>query len=277
MECGLSRAAVYRLVERGQLHPLYRGVFMVGHARIVDHGRLIGALLAAGPTAWLSHRTAAAVYGLRALNVRRIELTVPGTSTRRLPGLELHRATRPPFNGEVRQRNGLRVSSVARMLVELAPREKPTELNRLITVAARKGLLNIEQLAEALRRHRHRPGIAKLRAAAKDYLPRDDRKSELERAFDRELPRHPDIPQPLRNIHIDIWEIDCYWPQERVALELDGRPYHVAVADIEKDRVKDAKLLGMGIAPMRITDRRWEYDRAGAMDDLRALLELRAT
>ena len=57
-----------------------------------------------------------------------------------------------------------------------------------------------------------------------------------------------------------------------MAVELDGRPYHVAVRDLEKDRYKDAKLLGMGISPLRITDRRLESDADGALGDLRVLL-----
>ena len=71
-----------------------------------------------------------------------------------------------------------------------------------------------------------------------------------------------------------MWEIDCWWPQQRVAVELDGRPYHVAVKDMERDRIKDTKLQLMGIKPMRVTDSRWEYDRAGVYDDLRNLLQL---
>jgi len=59
-----------------------------------------------------------------------------------------------------------------------------------------------------------------------------------------------------------------------VALELDGRPYHVTVKDMEKDRIKDTKLQRIGIRPMRVTDYRFEHDRRGVLDDLCALLQL---
>jgi very-short-patch-repair endonuclease len=78
----------------------------------------------------------------------------------------------------------------------------------------------------------------------------------------------------LRNMHIDDWEIDCWWPEQRVALELDGRAYHVAVRDMERDRLKDTKLQIMGIKPMRVTGDRWDLDRAGVRSDLLALLQL---
>jgi hypothetical protein len=59
-----------------------------------------------------------------------------------------------------------------------------------------------------------------------------------------------------------------------VALELDGRDYHTAVQEMERDRLKDTKLQIMGIKPMRVTDVRWDLDRAGVHRDLLALLEL---
>jgi hypothetical protein len=160
------------------------------------------------------------------------------------------------------------------MLIELAPSESSGELDRLITAAVRKGILDLAKMHAALTRHARRPGLAKLKGALKDYSPKPDRKSGLEIAFDKLLARHPEIPQPQRNIHIDGWEIDCYWPEQRLAVELDGRPYHVAVKDIERDRRKDAKLLGVGIRVMRITDSRFEHDPLGALYDLLASLGL---
>jgi very-short-patch-repair endonuclease len=78
----------------------------------------------------------------------------------------------------------------------------------------------------------------------------------------------------LRNVHIDGWEIDGWWPEQRVVLELDGRAYHTAVQDMERDRLKDTKLQILGIKPMRVTGDRWDLDRAGVRSDLLALLEL---
>jgi hypothetical protein len=160
------------------------------------------------------------------------------------------------------------------MLIELAPRESRRELERLITQAIRKSILNLEKMQVVLSRHDRHPGTASLKAALADYLPRPDRKSSLERAFDEVLAKHPEIPPPHRNVYIEGWEIDCYWPEQRLAVELDGRPYHVAVRDLERDRVKDAKLLRVGIRVLRITDSRFELDQIGALGDLLAALGL---
>ena len=249
-------------------------MFAVGHSGLVDHAYLIAALLAAGDRSFLSHRTAAAVWGLRVVAIKAIEVTIPAGAGGQRDRLIIHGTRQYPHPDEVVVRNGVRVSSVARLLIELAPRERPQELDRLITQAARKGILQLDRVEEALARHRRRPGSNRLKAALRGYRPRPDRRSNLEIAFDELLEQNPDIPPPLRNVVIEGWEIDCYWPERRVAVELDGRPYHVAVRDIEKDRYKDAKLLGMQIKPLRITDRRLEVDPRGALDDLRVLLQL---
>lgn len=74
---------------------------------------------------------------------------------------------------------------------------------------------------------------------------------------------------------VDDWELDNYWPQYGLDVEPDGRPYHIAVRDIEKDRYRDAKLLTRGIQTLRFTDFRIEYDLAGCLDDIRGVMKLR--
>ena len=72
-----------------------------------------------------------------------------------------------------------------------------------------------------------------------------------------------------------MWEIDRFWPPHRLAVELDGRPYHVAANAMERDRIKDAFLLRQGITPLRFTDFRVEHDLPGILRDLCHFLELR--
>jgi hypothetical protein len=271
---GINRRQIARREKNGELHPMYPDVWAVGHRSVSPLGHLIAGILSCGPDSFLSHRTAAAVHGLRAINTRAVELTVVAGRTRRRDGLIVHRTTHHPAPGEVRRRGLLQFSSVPRMLVELAKTESDTELDRLITLAVRRRLLNIDAVEAAIVRHQRRPGLGRLQRALGRYRPQPDRKSELERDFDRWLAAHPEIPEPQRNVHINGWEIDCWWPEHRVALELDGRPYHVAATDMERDRLKDTKLQRIGIKPMRVTDARWECDRRGVHDDLRALLQL---
>ena len=63
-------------VRRGWLHPLYRAVYAVGHRPAMREARWMGAVLAGGPGAVLSHGTAGAHWGLSASGGP-IEVTAP--------------------------------------------------------------------------------------------------------------------------------------------------------------------------------------------------------
>jgi hypothetical protein len=238
---------------------------------------LLAALLSAGPHSFLSHRTVGGGVGSRTINLHRVELTIPGTGGRRRAGLTVHRTQTEPHPDDVRSHKELRVSSVPRLLVELArdpAGARPAgdgrgpEALRLDTRHGRRAL------EAALQRHEGFPGMTRLRPVLAAYRRTEDHKSMLELAFDEFLGRHPEIPSPARNIHIDGWEIDRCWPERRLVVELDGRPYHVAAQDMEKDRIKDAALQRLGYSPIRFTDFRFEHDLPGILQDLHHFLGL---
>jgi hypothetical protein len=209
------------------------------------------------------------------MNLRAIEVTVVGTSARKHEGLIVHRTRTPPHRNEVQTRYGLRISSVPRALIDQSARETPQELLRLITEAVRKGILSFASMEEALNRHTHRPGIKTLKDVYERYRPGPDRKSQLEHSFDTYAATDPRIPPYEKNVHMAPYEFDCYWPAQAVILELDGRPYHRALQDRDNDNAKDIWIQRHRLNGLRVSDFRWEHDRAGAIDDLLGLLELR--
>src|SRR5258706_16040131 len=81
-DLGLVSEAVTRRVRAGRLHRLYRGVYAVGHTNVSQHGRWLAAVLACGPGAVLSHRSAAALWEIRPQSSGPIQLTVPGSTGR---------------------------------------------------------------------------------------------------------------------------------------------------------------------------------------------------
>lgn len=274
-ELGFTHRQVRRRVERGFLYPKHRGVYAVGHPKLTARGELRAALLACGDTAFLSGRTALADCGLRAMNLHAIEVTVVADHTPTHKGLCVHRTSNPPHHSEVQTRYGLRVASVPRALIDVAARETPEELLRLITEAVRKGILNFAAMEEALARHARRPGVKTLKDVYERYRPGPDRKSQLERSFDRYAASDPRIPPYEKNVRMGRYEFDCYWPAHAVILELDGRPYHRALQDRDNDNAKDIWIQRHRLNGLRVSDFRWEHDRAGAIEDLLGLLELR--
>lgn len=273
---GFTADEVAGFVSHGDLRPLHRGVYADGRTRLSDDAHLKAALLTIHGNAWLAGRTAAAVWGLRAVSLVQIEVCVVASSTPKHRGLLVHRVSEPPARSAIKRRRGLRLSSVARMLLEVARYAASDELDALIEAATRRDVLNFTEMEATLDLHRREPGTGKLKRALAGYRPMPKRKSGLEQSFDRWLLNHPEIPEPQRNVKFaGRWELDHFWPEHRLVLELDGRPYHILGKDIERDRVKDAWLQRHGLRVLRVTDLRWKTDRVGVHSDLMALLALR--
>jgi hypothetical protein len=272
---GISARTIDGFLEHGDLRRLHSGVYADGRTRLTDHGHMHAALLAAGTDSWLAGRTAAAAWGLDVLSLPRLEVAVVGARSSRHRELRGRRVVEPPHQSEIRTVHGLRVSSVPRLLIEAAADGADVEVIwRLVEAAARRRLLDVDALHATLERHAGGRGVRRVRLACEAYLPSPGRKSTFEQAFDRWLLKHPEIPQPVRNAYLGPWEIDCYWPSERVAVELDARDYHVAAGDFERDRRKDAWLQRNEIRILRVSGEQWDTDQLGVHDNLTALLAL---
>jgi hypothetical protein len=274
---GFTSTEMRGLLRHGYLRRLHRGVYADGRASLSDQALLKAPLLAfAGRNVWLSGQAASMGWGLERVSVPHLEVTVVANATPgQRPGLRVRSVRAAPHPSELRTRSGLRVSSIARLLIERAAADADQEqLHALIEAAVRKNLLDIPDLAATLQRHTGRAGTAMVHATCEEYLPHQDRKSRLERAFDRWLTKHPEIPSPERNIKLGPWEIDCNWPEQRLVLELDGRPYHTVIEDIERDNRKNTWLQVNGRRILRVTDSRFRRDKAGVHRDLATMLAL---
>jgi very-short-patch-repair endonuclease len=65
--------------------------------------------------------------------------------------------------------------------------------------------------------------------------------------------RAADLPEPHVNAPFGEFTIDFYWPEQRVAVELDGYPYHSTLTALERDRRKDAAFKAAGIDGNRVS------------------------
>jgi hypothetical protein len=272
---GCTPDEIRGMIGRGQLLRILPGVYAVGHRRLTMHGRLHAAQLdaGAGAGAFLSHRTAAAHRGL-CRHPTTIDLTILTGHTPRAPrGLRVHRTTIPVDRSQARLVDGLLTATVPRIIVDLARTERAGEIQRLIRESIRTGQFNLPALAAAIDAHPRRPGTGLARAALQRYLPgSEDRCSWLETQFQAHERGDPRLPTPLYNQKRQGYEIDVLWEGPRVTLELDGRPYHVAVEDFDRDRAKDRTLQRHGWRPLRVSDLEWEHDRTLVLGDLYAVL-----
>ena len=89
---GLTRRQIALRIKKGQLIPVHRGVYAVGHPRPEGIARAAAAVLACGPDAVLSHFSAAALWGLTGWPTIH-EVTVP--AKRRPSGVRIPTSTPP--------------------------------------------------------------------------------------------------------------------------------------------------------------------------------------
>jgi hypothetical protein len=231
---------------------VYAGVFALGHLPALPQDRAAGALLACGPGAVLSHGSAACAWGIFRVWAMPLEVTAPAGHRRR--GIRVHRArlARPDVTREA----GLRVTSVARTFVDVAPRMSEKALRRAVNDQLRANRLRLPALAELLERVPRHPGARRLRP----FLDRCDgpTRSELEDTFLAFIERFG-FPRPLINVEVAGREADAWFPQERVIVEIDGWDYHRDRDTFETDRDRDATALALGIPTVRVTEVRMRY------------------
>jgi very-short-patch-repair endonuclease len=230
----VSPHAIDHRVRTGRFIAVFRGVYAVGHAAIGDIGRMHAALIAAGPGATLSHRTAGAVQHLIPSLPPFVEVTVTTAPRRSRPGLVIHATRRPPPIVAV---DGLPVTTLLRTLVDLAPSLDPGELERACAEALVRGLVTADELQAARI-------IDPDRAAPT--------RSRLERRF-LALVREAGLPRPLVNSTIGPYEMDFAWSDERVLVEVDGWTTHGHRFAFETDRARDVDLVAQGWVVLRFT------------------------
>jgi hypothetical protein len=259
-EMGFDDAAIRRRVLSGRLHRLHRGVYAVGHTVLNRHGRYLAATMACGRGAVLSHRSAAALWGIRPTDAARIDVTVSHTSGfRSTAAIVVHRSRRPI---EATTRDGIAVTTPGQTLADLA------------TALPRRALEKAAEQAEALRLDMSipagHPGETRLREAMAHDLGSTTR-SPLEDAF-LELCDAHGIPRPRVNTIVEGYEVDFCWPEERLIVETDGRAHHGTRAAFERDRARDARLTVLGWRVLRFTDRHVRLEPDWVADVLLAVV-----
>jgi very-short-patch-repair endonuclease len=88
---GFTRDAIRARVAHGRLVRIFRDVYAAGDPELMPLVRPAGALLALGAGSFLSHRSAAAVWGLAEADPAVIDVTVAGRKPRPRQGVRLHR------------------------------------------------------------------------------------------------------------------------------------------------------------------------------------------
>jgi hypothetical protein len=232
----------------------------------------MAAVLAGGDDAVLSHRSAAALWGIATFRGA-AEITSP-RDTRSRDGIRRHVARLPV--DEITVRDGIPVTSVHRTLFDYAGISSVGRLEAALREAEYRRLWDRLSLPALIARHPGHRGNAKLRLCL-DRLGRTVgfTRSDLEELFLPFVNRFG-LPRPHLNARLQVcggWvEVDCLWRQERLIVELDSRAAHETRSAFETDRDRDRRLQADGWRVVRITWRQLHGAPEALARDLRAML-----
>jgi hypothetical protein len=272
-ELGMTPGSIKARMNHGGLQSIHRGVYAVGHRSLTVEGRSMAAVLAFGPHAVLSHRSAGHLWGLVPRGRIRPEVTRPGF-VRGRPSLVVHRAEL--MGDEVVRVRGIPVTSVPRTMFDLAGMLKERDVERAWNEMEVRGYTDRLSVPDLLERYPGRKGSVLLaRLAARKTLPVGVTRNDLEEGFLALIDRFG-LPRPHMNVHIAIrerfFEFDCLWDDRRVVVELDGGGAHGTTKAFHKDRERDRILLAEGYTTTRITWDHLQQTPAEVADDLRRIL-----
>ncbi|MEJ7798833.1 MAG: type IV toxin-antitoxin system AbiEi family antitoxin domain-containing protein [Solirubrobacteraceae bacterium] len=226
---GVDAKRIERWLADGRLRRVHVGVYALGHLAPSPDANCMAAVLASGSGAVLSHAPAEHLLQLRHSDPPPAEVTVPTAAHRRRPAIVIHRVHELPA-GDTSTLRGIPITTVARTLLDLAPRRSPTELARACHEAWVRYSVGPRQIEACIARNPTRRGAAKLRRA----IGADVTLSILEDRFVKLLRDHG-LPRARTNIDHHGDKVDCRWPLHNLTVELLSFRYHATRHAFERD------------------------------------------
>ncbi len=277
-EVGASPKAIRHRLEANRWEEVAAGVYRLLGAPTTPRQRLLAAILACGPRAVASHRSAAWLLGIPGFGSDTVELTVPGLMVpRRAHAFRLHRTSRLP-PAHVRAIDEIPCTSAARTLFDNCGCVHPQRAERALDNALARRIVTVAALWRVLDdlSAPGRAGSALMRRLLEErggrYVAPE---SELEARLLELVQRHR-LPTPERQVDLgdtDGWigRVDFLF-RPNVVVEVDGRLGHTSLLDRQSDDERDRRLRASGRTVVRLG---WDdvtlHDRSAAEAIRRAL------
>jgi hypothetical protein len=256
---GYSPAAIEHRIATGRLHLLRRGVYAVGWPGLTRERRWMAAILACGEEAALSHRSAAALWGIGKERGNQIDISVRQRSEHRRAWIRARRRPALPEE-DIVVRDNIPVTCPARTLLDLATELRTKALERAVNEADKHDLINPEALRIALDGYAGEPGVRRLRALLDRHaFCLSD--SDLEVLF-RPIAASAGLPQPLTKQEVNGFEVDFHWPDLGLVVETDGLRYHRTTSTQTRDQIRDQIHTAAGLISLRFTHFQVRYEPA---------------
>jgi very-short-patch-repair endonuclease len=248
---GLSAKRIRTLRSSGRWVTVLGDVLAPAGTPLTHSRRLQAAVLATGGV--LSHGTAATIWGWRAPEDEDIHVTVARTDHPRVSGVRLHR--RRLVVGDRSWTTGFEVTSRARTLTDCLLTWQLRDAADLMDYVLRTGAFALADLDRLVAAARGLHGINQLVGVVEQS--RGGSWSAAERRLHGVLngagiagwvANHAiELPTGRRAV-VDVW-----FPEARLAVEVDGQAWHVDRERFQTDRSRQNALILSGLAVLRFT------------------------
>jgi very-short-patch-repair endonuclease len=263
---GIQRHAISYRVKSGSLHVVFRGVYSVVSGPLPPLALELAALIACAEKSFISHRSAAYVWGLLEAPPARVEVSVVGRACRSREGLRVHRLEAIDRR-EIQRHEGLWISTPARALLEIAATSSFDELADAVTAGVGRRLVTPREVESVRKRNPGRRGAARLAAVVGDESAATITRSRAERAFWKLL-RDARLPVPEVNQRLGPYVPDFMWREQRLIVEVDSYQFHAGPRGWGNDHDKDLFYREAGFDVLRPTRNQVVYQPARVLVSL---------
>ncbi|HJT38061.1 MAG TPA: DUF559 domain-containing protein [Actinomycetota bacterium] len=251
-----SNEIQHRLATR-RLTAVHKGVYRISGSPDLWHQRLMAAFLALRSRGVVSHRSAARLQGIVGAAEDPLEFIVPASVDRGRSGLILH-TTGALSSQDITTIGPFRVTHPARTLFDLAAVCDADVVEEAVDDALARRLVTPARIRWELGQLRARrpPGVGVMRRLL-EARETGGSESKLETRLLRII-RRAGLPIPVQQYRIwcgrrIVARVDLAYPNERIAIEADGRGIHARPRTWARDIEKMNSLARVGWRFVRFT------------------------
>jgi very-short-patch-repair endonuclease len=153
---------------------------------------------------------------------------------------------------EVTTLDGIRITTPARTLLDIAGVLTSREVEQATAKALRLRLVTRDDIRLMVERHPLHRGAALLRLVLEADSGLSFTRSEAEEKL-LDITRRGRLPAPKLNVIVLEYEVDLLWRGARLVAEVDGYAFHASLRSFAADRKRDAELTAAGYRVLRFT------------------------
>jgi len=272
---GASLQEIRHRVDVGAWRRVHAGVYAIAGSPKTYEQRLVAACLAIGPEAAASHRAAATVHGLLSYRDPPVEVTTTRLRSPELDGVVVHRLA-DLHERWVQRVDGVRVTTVARTLVDLGAVAAPRTVEAAFDRAAGRRLVQYRDVRDAMLAvaRQGRRGVGTIRPLLAARIGRTLPAGVLEARM-ASLLRNAHLPPAEHEFLVTddhggfIAVVDFAYVDQRIAIEVDGHEFHSAPRAVDHGNARDRLLVAARWAVLHFSWNDVEHHPERVADEIR--------